>query len=179
MPNQLAVQPTQRKVSGMSNWFILQPNVVLYKVHTWELHYQVSKYESWFYTRMLSWGEWDFVSNMISTMPSIPDHLPRPWSSTGWKEKGSVLPEHNSLTEKVRFEARIQPDTSHPPYSCCQYLCAQGCRIRLSSWAGFRPQLSSNCCRQRFYYLKTRSSFWTVYVQSCQAESLQLWTVGI
>lgn len=88
MPNQLAVQPTQRKVSGMSNWFILQPNVVLYKVHTWELHYQVSKYESWFYTRMLSWGEWDLWATWFPQCLAVLTIYHVPGHQQGGKKRG-------------------------------------------------------------------------------------------
>lgn len=179
MPNQLAVQPTQRKVSGMSNWFILQPNVVLYKVHTWELHYQVSKYESWFYTRMFSWGEWDLWATWFPQCLAVLTIYQVPGHQQGGKKRGlsSLNIIHWQKKSDLRPGFSQTPHTPDIPAASTSVL--QGCRIRLSSWAGSRPQLSSNCCRQRFYYLKTRGSFWTVYIQSCQAESLQLWTVGI
>lgn len=112
----------------MCSLFILQPNAVLYEVHTWELHSQVTEYESRFCTRMLSWGASDLWATWlpqflaILTIHQVPGHHKE-------ERKGGL-----SSLNIIRWQEKSgqRPGFSHTPrhlqYSCCQYLCAQGCQ---------------------------------------------------
>lgn len=156
----------------MCSLFILQPNAVLYEVHTWKLHSQLTEYESRFCTRMLSWGAsnlwatWFPQFLAILTIHQVPGHHKE-------ERKGGL-----SSLNIIRWQEKSgqRPGFSHTPPTPPIFLLPVPLCSGLSD-SDFHPEPSSvhrrPLCRQMLYYLQTHCSFCTVFLQSWKAETLK------